>query len=94
MNKTKAKELIKELRIIDGLVAKIQDELDFENLLVLIYAYTGITRDQLREKCHIIEEVNKKMTCPKCGNECYIDESPDGEFPCWHCSNCLRWYEY
>ena len=56
MNKTKAKGLIKELRIIDGLVSKIENELNFENLLCLIYDYTGITRDQLRKRYHIKEE--------------------------------------
>ncbi len=56
MNKTKAKGLIKKLREIDGLVAKVENELNFENLLSYIYDYTGITRNDLRKKYHIKEE--------------------------------------
>jgi len=55
MNKTKAKGLIKKLREIDDLVAKVQNELDFENLLSYIYDYTGITRSDLRKRYHIKE---------------------------------------
>lgn len=56
MNKTKAKGLIKKLREINGLVAEVENELNFENLLGLIYDYTGITITDLRKRYHIKEE--------------------------------------
>ena len=53
MNKTKAKGLIKKLNEVDKLIAEIQKELNFENLLWYALDYTSITKDDLKKRYNI-----------------------------------------
>ncbi len=53
MNKTKAKGLIKKLEQINQLTYKIENELNFENILGHIYDYVEITIMELKQRYHI-----------------------------------------